>query len=340
MAGDTARARLLAERARAAGDRGASARALALFDDALAELDERGCDPLVADVLRWKGTLLRESGDTTGANRLYLRSLAVAERAALSEAKAHALNCLAIVAQRRGDLREAERHYKNAAELALVIGDHRLLGMIEQNLGVLANMRGDFESAGTSYAKSLGAFERAEDTQAVSWVLNNIGMLHTRRKEYDDARTALERGLEIAVSRGDAVVESIVTLNLAELWIGTGEIDRAAGACARSLENAQHRGDHLTAAEALTCRAKIERERGAFNDGIATLRIARFEAEGSEDPLLQAEILREWGDISRAAGDGSGARSAWSRAAESYHLAGAIHDAAEVEACLSALEIH
>ena len=42
---------------------------MGLYDDALAVLASVGADPFVADVLRWKGTLLRERGETDAANK-------------------------------------------------------------------------------------------------------------------------------------------------------------------------------------------------------------------------------------------------------------------------------
>jgi len=325
------------EQARAAEQHGDVSRALALYDDALEQLEKGTPDALLADVLRWKGTLLRENGDTEGAYRNYLRSFSIAEKTGSAGSRAHAVNCLAIIAQRRGDLREAERLYANAADLAGAAADNRLLGMIEQNRGVLANIRGDFASAQTRYDTSLKSFEKAKDLQAVSWVLNNVGMLHTKRGEYDDARKALQRGLDIAKSRDDTLVESIITLNLAEMWIGIGELDLAEQSCVQSLDDAQERGDHLTAAEALKCRAKIECKRGAYDDGLATLRIARYQAEGAQDQLLLAEILRELGEISRASGDGRATRTVWTQAVDTFEGLGATYDAADLKTRLNSL---
>ncbi len=325
------------DNARLAEQSGEMSRALALYDDALEQLEKSKPDQLFADVLRWKGTLLRENGDTEGAYRNYLRSFSIAEKIPSVGSQAHAVNCLAIIAQRRGDLREAERLYGNAAELATRAEDNRLLGMIEQNRGVLANMRGDFASAEARYETSLTAFEQAKDQQAMSWVLNNLGMLYTKRGNYSEARKALQRGLDIAKARQDALVECVITLNLAEVWIGMGELDIAEELCAKSLDDAQRRGDHLSAAEALKCRARIECKKGAYDDGMATLRIARYEAEGAQDQLLLAEVLRELGEVSRASGDGSGARSAWKQAVDSFEGIGAAFDAADLKSRLQAL---
>jgi tetratricopeptide (TPR) repeat protein len=323
--------------AREAERRGDAAKSLGLYDDALEALERMQDLVLLADVLRWKGTLHREQGDTETAYRCYTQSLIHAEKSGSIGRKAHGFNCLAIIAQRRGNLTESDKLYAQAAELAGRAGDVRLLGMIEQNRGVLLNMRGNFVAAEARYSNSLGAFERDNDDEAVSWVLNNLGMLYTKLGHYQRAIETFERGLKIARSRGDSLVESVLTLNLALVWVAIGKLDDAERACAASLDGARTRGDHLTIAEALKCRARIERERGAFDASIATLRIGIFEAEGLEDRLLQAEMLREFGQTSRALGNSADARLAWREAAESFEDVGAQHEAAEINALLSSL---
>jgi tetratricopeptide (TPR) repeat protein len=198
-------------------------------------------------------------------------------------------------------------------------------------------MRGDFAAASVSYSKSLTAFEEAGDVEAVSWVLNNIGMLHTKLRNFGDALESLDRGLAIAIKRKDAIVQSIIMLNLAEARLGLGQLELAEELCTQSLDEAQRRGDHLTAAGALKCKASIERERGALDKSIATLRIAIYEAEGAEDRLLHAEMLRELGEISRSLGNPGAAKSAWREAAESFKQVGARHDLADLQSRMNAL---
>ncbi len=329
--------RKLVELARDAERRGDVPKALGLYDDAIEALEREQDLALLADALRWKGTVHREQGETEVAYRCYAQSLIHAERCGSAGCKAHALNCLAISAQRRGNLAESEKLYTEAGEFANRAGDVRLLGMIEQNRGVLLNMRGNFVAAEARYANSLAAFERSHDDEAVSWVLNNLGMLYTTLGHYHRAIETFERGLAIAHARGDSLVQNVLMLNLALVWVTTGKLDIAERACATALEDARVRGDHLTIAEALKCRARIERERGAFEESIASLRIGIFEAEGLEDRLLQAELLREFGQTSRALGNSADARLAWSDAAESFEDVGAQHEAAEINALLSSL---
>ena len=329
--------RSLVNLAREAEQRGDTVRALGLYDDAIALLGDEKDQALLADALRWKGTLHREQGETEAAYRCYKLSLNYAVRCGSVSSKAHCYNCMAIVAQRRGNLTECERLYKHASELASKAGDVRLLGMIEQNRGVLMNMRGNFAAAEVRYSSSLRAFEKVGDDQAVSSVLNNLGMLYTKLGHYQRAMETFERGLGIAGARKDSLVESILTLNLAEALVAVGKLDEAEEACALSLEGARARGDHLTMAGALKCRARIERERGAFGSSIASLRSGIFEAEGLEDKLLQVEMLREFGQTSKALGNSADARLAWREAAESFEGVGAQHEAAEINTLLASL---
>jgi tetratricopeptide (TPR) repeat protein len=159
------RAHLLVEMARVAEQLEENGKAVSLYDDALAQFGEDSADPFLPDVLRWKGTLLREKGDTEAAFRCYTLSLEKARVIGSEQAEAHALNCLGTVAQRRCDHKECERLYAQASILASKVGDSRLLGMIEQNRGVLASMRGDFAQAAAFYSNSLGAFEMAGDAE-------------------------------------------------------------------------------------------------------------------------------------------------------------------------------
>jgi tetratricopeptide (TPR) repeat protein len=334
---DVDRARELVELARAAEQQEQTSKALALYDDALSQFASDSEEPLVADLLRWKGTILRERGETDAAYRCYAQSMAKAALAGSPARQAHALNCLGTIAQRRGDPKETERLYEKASRLAEESGETRLLGMIEQNRGVLANTRGEFDAAAAFYSKSLDAFEKTGDSEPMSWILNNLGILHTKIQNFAEARTQLERGLAIATHRHDAVVENVITLNLAEVWVGLGRLDLADELCGKALEQAQRRADHLTAAGALKVRAAIERQRGALDKSIATLRIAIFEAEGAEDRLLHAEMLRELGEISRSLGNAGAARSALREAVDAFEVVGASQEVSEIKAELESL---
>src|SRR6476661_2177584 len=107
--------RRLIELARDAERRGDTAKAFGYYDDATETLEREQEASALAEALRWKGTLHREQGETEAAYRCYKKSLSYAVRCGSVSCKAHCYNCLAIVAQRRGNLNECERLYMHAA---------------------------------------------------------------------------------------------------------------------------------------------------------------------------------------------------------------------------------
>src|SRR5437867_7774023 len=113
------KARRMCEQALAAETSGQCELADQLFDEAIRLLDVPPHDALLADALRWKGTARRDRGETHEASDLYQRSVEVARATGARSAEAHALNCLGIVAQRRGDFQSAEVLYDRAAMLGI-----------------------------------------------------------------------------------------------------------------------------------------------------------------------------------------------------------------------------
>ena len=226
-------ARALAREALSAGRGADPDHAIDACDHALALLLPVGPSDALADVLRWKGSILRDRGNHSAASDLYAQSLAVADSIAYRGGRAHALNCLGTIAQYRGDLGAAERWYGEAARLAHRLGDRRLSGMVQQNLGVVADMQGRSDEAVAHFRLALAAFEQEEERDAVLWVLNNLGVLYTREASYARATEVLERALELANTLNDIASEAIVEENRAALFLATSKLDHAEAAATR-----------------------------------------------------------------------------------------------------------
>ncbi len=328
----------LVARARSEEQRGELHDALRYYEAARLELGEDSDPARHADVVRWMGTARRELGETDEAEALYRQSLDIAEKADYTAGTAHALNCLAIVTQRRGEVDRAAGIYRRAARLATAAGEYRLCGMIEQNLGVLANIRGDLDGALVRYRSALDAFEAAHDREAMSWVLNNLGMLHTDLGQYREARESLRRGLRIAEERGDLGMQGVCHLNIAESYIAERRWDDAETPCETALKIASQRGDALRLAGALKFRGILDRERGHFESAALHHDSALALAREGRDTLLEAELLREIGTTHWRQSHAAPARACWKRSAALFRSIDASLDAAAVEALL--LTVH
>jgi len=318
------------ERARQAESSGTSTEALGWYERAVAAMESAPSAGL-ADLLRWKGTCHRECGETADAEKLYRRSAEVAANVGYALGEAHAANCLAIVAQRRGDLNRAEVLFGEAMRRALIAEDEPLQAMIEHNLAILSSIRGELSLAEDRYRTCLRRFEAIGDEAGMTQVLNNLGMLLTRQRRLADADGTFIEALGLASARGDLLSQGVLELNRAELCVLSGRLDEAELSCMRALQIASQRGDTLRRAEALRALACVQRSRHEFAACHAALAEALTLSAGAEDQLLQAEIQRDMGDMHAASGAAGAAQGAWSQAIAGFRKMGATRDAAELE---------
>lgn len=287
-------ARKLAAEALTAGRGGDPSEALRACDQALSLLERLEPSEALADVLRWKGSILRDAGDHARAQDLFARSLATADAISYTAGRAHALNCFGTMAQCRGDLQQAATWYGAARELAITLKSKRLLGLIVQNLGIIAMLDQRPDEALTHFKQAQDAFEEEGDMPSLLRVLSHLGDLYTRDARYDLASVTLHRALHLAARLGDCAAEGVVEENRARYLLATDRLDDAQEAATRALGVAAQRGDRTRQAAALYTIACVMRKRGAnATEVITTLNRAHTLAQTGVDEELKGEILRE-----------------------------------------------
>src|SRR3954466_11458185 len=175
------------DRARRASIAGACDEAIGWYDRALLSLRRQEPSADLADVLRWKGSVHADCGDTSEADRLYRESGAVATAVGYVRGEAHALNCRATVAQRRGEMAVAEALYYQAGELADLANDHRLSAMILRNLGIIASIRGHQDLAIVRFTESYEKAHEIGDEDGQCRALNNVATAYMEVGRYSEA---------------------------------------------------------------------------------------------------------------------------------------------------------
>jgi tetratricopeptide (TPR) repeat protein len=290
-------------------------------DHALSLLLPVGPSEALADVLRWKGSILRDRGNHTVAADLYAQSLAVADAQGYRNGRAHVLNCLGTIAQIRGDLAAAERWFGEAARLAHRLSDRTLSGMVQQNLGIVADVQGRTDEAVAHFRLSLVAFEQEDQLGPMLSVMNNLGVLYTRERSFRRAEESLDRALSLARRLGDVVHEGIIEENRSALFLALGNTEKAEGSAAAALRIAEQRKDNTRRAAALRCLARVAIRRSPA-EAISLLERALSLAELGEDALLRAETLAALGDAYQAAHQLMRARESWRRALDIARIAG------------------
>lgn len=327
------------ERGRSAERTGAADEALGWYERALVTLTRHEPTPVLADVLRWKGTVHRECGDISEADRLYRQSVEIAATAGYAAGIAHALNCRGAAAQIRGDLDAAEELYREAQQRAMDADDLRLSAMARRNLGIIAGIRGDTEVALGAFKDSLAAAEQLDDEDGQCRALINIGMTYLHRSRFTDAASAFTKSMELASARGDRVIECICRLNRAEAYVGGGHIDDGEADALLALVIADRRGDRLRRADGLKILGTIARLRLRFAEAESALREAFDLTDAGEDALLAGELRREMAELYRARDEAATARQYYYEAKELFSQSGARRSVVAIDELLATLSV-
>ena len=127
-----------------------------------------------------------------------------------------------------------------------------------------------------------------------------------------------ERAVGISRARGDLMSEGILEENLAEFELLRGSTEDAYAPLTRAYEVAEQRHDDLRRAAALKLRGAHQRLLGRPVDAVDTLRQALTLSAISEDALLGAEVLYQFGLALHAAGQQPAAREVWAAALEAF----------------------
>jgi HD-GYP domain-containing protein (c-di-GMP phosphodiesterase class II)/predicted negative regulator of RcsB-dependent stress response len=197
------------------------------YEAALAIRDVSAPAPLAPLLLRRVARCFIEQADFDAAVDCLdaAEASAIAHRDAVGVA--HATNLRAICAQQTGDLTLAERFYVRARAQAARANASALVAMVEQNLGTVANIRGDLEKARRHYMACLQRYRALGMERPVTQVLNNLGMLYTDLGEWRAAENSFADAVRVATASGDLIARLRAEANRVELYIGRGRYRKA-----------------------------------------------------------------------------------------------------------------
>jgi putative nucleotidyltransferase with HDIG domain len=287
----------LLDEARRAEDSGQRAQARRSYESALYRLRAPGQATDASVILRQIGRLYLDDGDVSAALDCVAAALAVGEALGDVTAIANATNVMANGYWQRGLLEEATRLYHEAGALAQTAGESMLVAIVEQNLGVIANMRGDLPRALRHYRASLAGYRELGLDQYVANLLNNIGLAYADLGRWDDAERTYLEALELSSACEDATTGLTVEVNRAEMRIARGDYAEAQVICERVLQRARPINESRVLAEVHKQCGVIARELGRPEEAEQFLRSAFENAIAREDLLLAAETAREQAEL-------------------------------------------
>jgi len=291
------------------------------------------------DALRGGARVLHRRGSYEHAFEMAQLSREIALRGGLLRAAARAHNVMAVIRHSQDEWVAAEALYEEAMESALDVGDDELIGLICQNLGVLANIRGDLREARIRYLESIASFVRSGSERNAAITYNNLGMVCADLTEWFEAEIYFDRGIEIAERLGGFAhhLASLYT-NRTETLLRRGELEKAAEMLDRAEEIATRIAAHTTLVDIARFRAMLARLEGDPEGAERHLADALRLADDARILIGRGEVVEEMAVLRRQQGRHREARELLSIALDTFRHARAERDANRVEETLRAMD--
>ncbi len=234
--------------------------------------------------------------------------LDVPANAALTAARAAALDGAGVLAFAQGDLANARRLAEEALGISRALRDQPLVAQVLRNLGNVADQQADYATAERHYAESSALWTELGDRWGAAAVQNNLGLLQLRQGHFEQAREQLQEALANFESLDVPWAVGITLSNLADVAHDQGDLVEAGRRFEQSLAIARRLGDREGIAYALVGLACVARR----EDDTPTARGYLEEASTHLVELGDKARIAEWLEAAAqlAAAEGESARAA------------------------------
>ncbi len=217
----------LSDESEAANRSGERSDAKKLANQALNLYEKLGDSWSELRVVHRLGNIHWVSGEMDEASAQYTRLLDGAKRIGDRNREAAAVNNLAWVEERRGNIREAESGYRLAGELGERHGLTRIRGFALLYRGNLLHRLGIPERAADVLQQSADIFHDLGDGQLEAMAASNRGASLQRMGLHDEALGAYQRSLALRPHSESASGGIGTLLHIAELHYELGQVERA-----------------------------------------------------------------------------------------------------------------
>ena len=261
------------------------------YEAAISAAERAGEKPILAEALRRLAVVLHHRNESARARDLCNRSYKVACALSNDVLAAEALNTMGGLALRTGALEEARAQFLQALERGGQ--SRELLARIEPNLGILANIRGQLVDAVRHYERAVAAYRATNDEHGSATAYVNLGIAHTDLRQYDWADSYFSKSFEIAERAGDVYLQGMCLVNHAEAHFMRERYDQARRMAEAALAIFDQLDSRADKSEAYKIIGMVYRDTGRPALGESRLRSAIELAVSAGSVLNEAEAVRE-----------------------------------------------
>ncbi len=265
--------------------------AVQLYEAAISTAERSGEKAILAEALRRLAVVLHHRNESARARDLCNRSYKVASALGNDVLAGEALNTMGGLALRTGAVEEARGYFLQALERGGQ--SRELLARVEQNLGILANIRGQLVEAVRHYERAVENYRATNDEHGSARAYVNLGIAHTDLRQYDWADSYFSKSYEIAERAGDVYLQGMCLANHAEAYLLRERYDQARRMAEAALAIFDQLDLRADKSEAYKLIGMVYRETGRPALGESRLRSAIELAVSAGSVLNEAEAVRE-----------------------------------------------
>ena len=281
-------------------------------------------DLAVADCLNERGMVYDSASEHDRADECYVAAERVYRRKGKLAGVCRVLGNLASTQAGRGQFDAALASLGEAEDIADLLGDARLQGLIHGNRGNVLSDLGDQEAAGLAYNKALTALRSIGDWRGVVATLANVGALHQERNELDAAESCFHQAEQAAREIGDARLISRILGNRGAVLAARGVLGQARALYSQALQEARALSDRQHEIVLLSNIAAAFRQEGKFARALKTYDEAISAALTTDARQELAELYTHRACTLESAGDAKAAQKAALAALEYFEQTGAV----------------
>lgn len=302
--------------------RGELGKALEYFDRALPLLESADDGAGQSTVLNGKAAVYLMQGESDRAIEAFLRAIKLAHGEG-PQAEASAVNNLALVKRRRGELRDALEFYHRAIQLNLQAGNTSDAARAQSHLGAIYLDLGQPDEALKQSLIALEEFRRIKSAKWEAIVLANIGRVYLTLGDAPAASEQFEQALAVGRTQEekDKKTEARALHGIGMSRAALGQTAEAIRAFEEALPLRRGAKDGLGEADTLVKLGMSHHAAGDLERAALHLAAAEKLAESLEARVVQSEALLE---LARIARDREDLQEALPRIEESLRLLEAV----------------
>lgn len=267
------------------------------------------------------GRIAERRGDLQQADDLYREGFAAAQAAGHHETMSALLAHRGEVALTRGQCALAQQHLREGLVLARALRDSRRIATLLRLLGEVADCAGQFARGDDLYREALAFAREAGDRETMSALLQNLGVKAVKRGDFEQGEQLYREGLERASAIGHRQRISALLNAMGTLAYSRHRMSEAERCWRESLDLARTIGHRVRTIHALHSLGVLERDRNNALAAGAHLEEAIESARAVGHPFLLGECLCAWGELRLRQHDLDAAAQAFE---EAHAIAGAV----------------